>query len=145
MQGGNAFIPLGRVLDSTPFEIVAVPVIGYPHTIWELTEHIRLALHDLVEYSKDSWYQSPPWPEGYWPEHRAPESQQTWLASVAEIKRLIGEMVELISDPEIDLYSPFEAYGKHHLLRQATIVAEHNAYHNGQIVMLRKHLNAWET
>lgn len=143
MKGGNAFFPLPEVLDSTPYEITSKKPEGFVHTIWEITEHIRICLHDLVEYSKSSYFQSPPWPEGYWPKNTGPESKEEWESSVGHIKALLEEMIDMVLDSSNDLFKPFAANPDHNLLRQATIVAEHNAYHNGQIVLLRKALGSW--
>ena len=138
IRQGNAFTPLSQMLESIPYEVTARKVKGFSHTIWELTEHLRIALYDLVEYSKDSYYQSPPWPEGFWPDRPGPVSEAQWKQSLRQIYSLQEEMVEMVQDPAIDLFEPFAANPDHHLLRQATIVAEHNAYHAGQIAMLSK-------
>jgi len=138
IRQGNAFRPLPQLLDSIPFEITGKQVEGYDHNIWELTEHMRIALHDLVEYSKDSRYQSPPWPEGFWPDHLKPRSKEEWQQSVKHINELMEEMIEMVDDPSMDLFEPFSANPDHHLLRQATIVAEHNAWHGGQIAVVSK-------
>ena len=137
---GNAFTPLPQLLDSIPYEVTGQSLEGFSHTVWELTEHLRIALHDLVEYSKDSHYQSPPWPDGFWPEQPGPSSQDEWKESISQIKALQEEMIEMVQDPANDLFEPFAANPDHHLLRQATIVAEHNAYHGGQIALLSKAL-----
>ena len=86
------------------------------------------------------YFQSPPWPDGYWPNHSAPASGKEWLETVERIEQLIEEMIELIQDPEKDLFEPFSSNPEHNLLRQATIVAEHNAYHSGQLAMMKKAL-----
>jgi len=138
MKQGNAFRPMSDLFDSVPYQIVGKQEEGFSHTVWELTEHIRRALHDLVEYSKDSYYQSPPWPEGFWPEQPAPNSEEEWDESVRQINELLHKMIARVQDPSTDLFEPFKANPNHHLLRQATIVAEHNAYHAGQIAMLSK-------
>ncbi|MBS3808005.1 MAG: DinB family protein [Bacteroidales bacterium] len=137
---GNAFTPLPQLLDSIPYEVTGQQVEGFSHTVWELTEHLRIALHDLVEYSKDSHFQSPPWPDGFWPDEPGLASREGWDESVRQIKALQEEMIEMVLDPANDLFEPFVANPDHHLLRQATIVAEHNAYHAGQIAMLSKAL-----
>ncbi|MCF8309348.1 MAG: DinB family protein, partial [Bacteroidales bacterium] len=111
---------------------------GFAHTVWELTEHLRLALHDLVEYSKDSHFQSPPWPDGYWPKNPAPASEKEWQNSLQQINDLREEMIRMVQDTSNDLFEPFKANPDHNLLRQATIAAEHTAYHGGQIAMLSK-------
>ncbi len=138
MRQGNAFTPLPDLLESIPYDVTGKQVEGFSHTVWELTEHLRIALHDLVEYSKDSHYASPPWPDGFWPDRPAPASEEAWQESIKQIKALTDEMICLVRNPANDLFEPFEANSEHHLLRQATIVAEHNAYHAGQIAMISK-------
>lgn len=138
MRQGNAFTPLTDLLESIPYDVTGKQVEGFSHTVWELTEHLRIALHDLVEYSKDSHYASPPWPDGFWPDQPAPASEEAWQESIKKIRALTEEMICLVRNPANDLFEPFEANSEHHLLRQATIVAEHNAYHAGQIAMISK-------
>jgi hypothetical protein len=141
IRQGNAFNPLTNVLEDIPYELTGKKIEGADHTIWEITEHIRICLQDLVEYSKDSYFKSPPWPDGYWPEKTFPGSEKEWLESIERIKELTEEMIQMVQDPKRDLYEPFAANPGHHLLRQATIVAEHNAYHTGQLAMLKKVLS----
>lgn len=138
IRQGNAFKPLLQVLESVPFEATGQRVEGFSHTVWELTEHIRIAFHDLVEYSKDSHYQSPPWPDGFWPDQTRPASEEEWNQTVQAVGELQEEMIALVKDPGNGLFEPFAANAHHHLLRQATIAAEHTAYHAGQIAMLSK-------
>jgi hypothetical protein len=138
LKQGNAFSPLSKQFESIPYDVAGERIEGFSHTVWEITEHIRLALHDLIEYSKDSHFQSPPWPDGYWPKNPGPASQKEWVESVQQINDLIGEMIHMIQDPSNDLFEPFEANPDHNLLRQATIAAEHTAYHGGQVAMLSK-------
>ena len=138
LRQGSAFMPLYDRFESIPYEVTGVQVEGFAHTVWEITDHIRIALHDLVEYSKDSTYQSPPWPDGFWPENSAPSSEKEWLETIEQINNLRDEMIELVQDPSNDLFKPFKANPDHNLFRQATIAAEHTAYHGGQIVMLSK-------
>lgn len=136
LNQGRAFTPLPELLRTVPYEVAGVHMDGFSHTVWELMEHIRIALHDLVEYSKDSTFQSPPWPEGYWPEHSEPDSRKAFLESIEQILTLQQEMISLVQDPANDLFEPFQANPAHNLFRQATIAAEHTAYHGGQLAML---------
>ena len=135
---GSAFKPLPETLKSIPFEVTGQQLDGFAHTVWELTEHIRIAMHDLVEYSKDSYFESPPWPDGFWPEESAPSSEKEWKYSIQQINDLREEMIQMVKDPSNDLFEPFKANADHNLFRQATIAAEHAAYHGGQIAMLSK-------
>ena len=138
LRQGNAFTPLPQLLSSMPYKVAGEKPEGFSHTVWELTEHIRRALHDLVAYSKDSYYESPPWPEGYWPDNQAPADEKEWEDSLYQINTLLDEMIALVKDPNVDLFEPFQAHSGHNLVRQATIAAEHTAYHSGQIAMLSK-------
>ena len=138
IRQGNAFTALPQLLDTVPYEITGQRVEGFSHAIWEIVEHIRIALHDLVEYSKDSYYQSPPWPDGFWPEQREARSIEAWNNSEQHINALWEEMIDMLNNPANDLFEPFAANSGHNLLRQGTIVAEHNAYHGGQIAMISK-------
>lgn len=137
LKQGKAFNPMIDQLKSVHWKQTGKELQGFSHTIWEITEHIRLALHDLVEYSKDSYFQSPPWPEGYWPENSSPASEEEWKKSIEAIEKLMSEMINLVQNPENDLYEPFIANSEHNLLRQVTIAAEHTAYHAGQVAMLK--------
>ena len=123
---------------------------GHPHTIWQLLEHLRISQADLAEYSRDANHVSLVFPEGYWPESDVPDDEEAWEASVMAFKNGLQEMVDLVSDPSRDLFEafPWSAEG-HTLLRQALILADHNAYHLGQIVQLKKALgvgqsNPWQ-
>ena len=122
----------------------------HPHTIWQLLEHLRICQDDLAEYSRDPNHISPDFPEGYWPESDAPVNEEAWQASVTAFKNGLQEMVDLVSDPSRDLFEPFPwSEEGHTLLREALILADHNAYHLGQIVQLKKALgvgqsSAWQ-
>lgn len=117
---------------------------GMPYSAWQLLEHIRLALWDIVEFSRDSRHKSPEWPEGYWPKAAAPPDTTAWDKSVRAIHRHLEEMRELISDPKRDLFAPIPHGSGQTLLRQALLIADHNAYHIGQIVLVRKALGGWK-
>ena len=122
----------------------------HPHTIWQLLEHLRISQDDVVEYSRNANHISPDFPEGYWPESDVPEDEEAWEASVVAFRNGLQEMVALASDPSRDLFEPLPWSGERHtLLRQVLILADHNAYHLGQIVQLKKALgvgqsNPWE-
>ena len=123
---------------------------GHAHTIWQLLEHLRIAQDDLAEYSSGPNHVSPNFPDGYWPESHAPEDEEAWEASVTAFKNGLHKMADLVSDPSRDLFEAFPwSREGHTLLRQALILADHNAYHLGQIVQLKKALgvgqsNPWQ-
>ena len=117
---------------------------GLPHTAWQLVEHLRIALWDLVGFSRDGEHESPPWPEGYWPEDEAPPSAAAWEESVAAYRRHLREMIDLVADPERDLHAPLPWSDKGaDLVREALLAASHASYHLGQLVDLRRALGDW--
>jgi uncharacterized damage-inducible protein DinB len=107
-------------------------------------EHLRIALWDILEFSRDPGYASPPWPEGYWPGEKGPANQEAFDRSREAITAGIAEMGQLVQDEANDLFAPFPHGSGQNLVREAMLVAEHNAYHLGQIVLLRRLLGDWE-
>lgn len=123
---------------------------GHPHTIWQLLEHLRICQADLVEYSRGPGHVSPSFPDGYWPDSDAPGTGEAWDASATQFLNGLQEMVDLVNDRGRVLIEPFAwSDDGHTLLREALILADHNAYHLGQIVQLKKALgggqrSSWE-
>jgi hypothetical protein len=103
-----------------------------------LLEHMRLGQWDIVEFSRDSKHVSPKWPEGYWPASEAPADEKAWTASMAAFRKDLRTMERLVSDRKVDLYARIPWGDGQTILREALLVADHNAYHLGQLVMLRK-------
>ena len=116
---------------------------GFPYSTWQLLEHIRLALWDILEFSRDARHKSPKWPEGYWPKTAQPPSDDAWGASVEAITEHLDAMRKLITDPSRDLFVPLPQGSGQTVLREALLIADHNAYHIGQLVLLRKALRVW--
>ncbi|HSY12679.1 MAG TPA: DinB family protein [Verrucomicrobiae bacterium] len=115
-----------------------------PHSAWQLLEHIRIALWDVVEFCQNARHKSPPWPEGYWPKKPAPPSEEAWDRSVEAIHENIETMRKLITDPKHDLLAPIPGGSGQTLLREALLIADHNAYHLGQLVLVRRALGKWK-
>lgn len=115
-----------------------------PHSAWELLEHLRIAQWDMLEFSLDPKHVSPEWPEGYWPKSAEPDSATAWEHSVKEFQRDLKAMRELVSDPKSDLFTPFPHGKGQTLLREALQMADHNAYHVGELIFLRRVLGAWK-
>lgn len=116
---------------------------GCPHSPWELVEHMRLATHDILEFSRDAKYVSPDWPSGYWPKKPAPPSAAAWEKSVKALEHDLEEMGELVTDPKTDLLAPIPHGSGQTILREALLIADHNAYHLGQLVLVRRLLGCW--
>jgi hypothetical protein len=113
---------------------------GAPHSPWQLLEHMRIAQWDIVRFIVDPKHVSPKWPEGYWPKQAAPPSDQAWDKSVRKFLADLNSICKLVRDPHRDLLARIPHGTGQTLLREALLVADHNAYHLGQIVILRRML-----
>jgi hypothetical protein len=114
---------------------------GAPHTPWQLLEHMRIAQWDILQFSVDAKHVSPKWPEGYWPETEEPPSDKAWDKSVKDFFADLDKVCKLVRDSKRDLFAKIPHGTGQTLLREALLVADHNAYHLGQIVMVRKSLS----
>ena len=117
---------------------------GAEHSPWEILEHLRIAQSDILEFSRNAAYESPDWPSGYWPKTAAPPDAKEWDKSVRAFRRDLQAMCDLVSNPATDLYAPIPHGNGQTLLREALLVADHNAYHLGQMVLVRRLLGAWK-
>ena len=126
-----------------PVELHGKKVRKAPHTAWELLEHLRIAQWDILEFSRNPKHVSPPWPGGYWPKNPAPPDEKAWDKSVRRFRADLKAMQKLVADPASDLFTPLPHGDGQTLLREALLVADHNAYHIGQLVLLRRLLGAW--
>jgi len=116
---------------------------GAPHSAWELLEHMRIAQNDILLFSKSAKHVSPQWPEGYWPPAEAPKRKSQWGESVKAFRADLAAFERLLFNPRKDLYEPFPWGEGQTLLREALLIADHNAYHLGQLVLVRRLLSVW--
>jgi len=116
---------------------------GAPHSPWELLEHMRIATWDILEFSRDPKHKSPDWPSGYWPEKPEPPNAAAWQKSVKALEHDLEEMRKLVNDPKTDLLAPIAGGSGQTILREALLIADHNAYHLGQLVLVRRLLGCW--
>jgi hypothetical protein len=117
--------------------------IGAPHSAWELLEHVRLAQWDILEFCRNQKHVSPDFPSGYWPKTPAPPDAPAWDKSVKSFERDLQDMQKLVMDPRTDLATPIPHGSGQTILREAFLVADHNSYHLGQFVLLRRLVGAW--
>jgi hypothetical protein len=139
----NAHLGFGEVVAGLPAPLRGAIPPGAEHSAWQLLEHLRLAQRDILEYSRDPRHRSPPFPEGYWPASPEPPDEATWEASVEAFGADLAAMQALLADPAHDLFAEFPYGEGGTLLGEALLLADHNAYHLGQLVLLRRLLGAW--
>jgi hypothetical protein len=109
-----------------------------------LLEHLRIAQEDILDFSRNAKYESLPWPEGYWPKTEAPPSVKAWDESVARFRKDLKDMEAFVADPKTDLFAKLPWGDGQTVLREALLVADHNAYHVAQLVDVRRALGAWK-
>jgi hypothetical protein len=143
LQGGHAHPDFETAIANLPLEKQGLRPHGLPHTPWRLLEHMRIAQWDIVRFSIDPHHVSPEFPSGYWPEGDAPPDPTAWDRSVAAFRGDLKAMMDLVSDPKTDLFAPIPHGQGQTILREALLVADHNSYHVGQLVTVRRLLGAW--
>ena len=144
LRGGGAHLNFETAIGDLPAGLRGVKPPGVPFTAWRLLEHMRLAQWDILEFSKNPKHVSPEWPGGYWPQADGPADDAAWEKSVQEFRAGLKGMQKLVADPKADLFARIPHGEGQTLLREALLVADHNAYHLGQLVMLRRQLGVWE-
>ena len=144
LKGGNAHIDFESAIKGIPADLRGKRPKGSPHSPWELLEHMRIAQSDILEFSRDANHKSPEWPSGYWPKAPAPPSAAAWTKSVKQFRENLDEMCALVENPKVDLFARIPHGEGQTVLREALLVADHNSYHLGQLVLVRKLLGAWK-
>jgi DinB superfamily len=144
LKGGGAHAKFEDVVGDFPAKLRGKKASGLPYTAWMLLEHMRLAQWDILEFSRDRKHVSPEFPAGYWPAREAPPNTAAWTASIRNFQRDLMAMQSLVANPNTDLYAPLPWGDGQTVLREALLVADHNAYHLGQLVTLRRLLGAWK-
>ncbi len=146
LDSQHAHAGFDRTLAALPAELRNRRPDGVEHSCWDLLEHLRIAQKDILEFSRDPGWTSPAWPDGYWPPAAGADREiddAAWQRSVDGFRADLAEMAALLRDPENDLYAPFPWGDGQTLLRQALLIVDHNAYHLGQIVGVRRQLGSW--
>jgi DinB superfamily len=145
LRGGSAHLDFEKAVGGLPPELRGVKAPALPHTVWQLLEHLRIAQWDILGFSRNPDHVSPSWPAGHWPDSAAPPDDAAWDRSVETFLTELQEMQDLVADPKTDLYAKIPWGDGQTILREALLVADHNAYHLGQIVSVRQALGAWES
>jgi hypothetical protein len=143
LTGGHAHVTFEDAVKDLPAELRGKTAKGAEHSPWELLEHLRIAQWDILEFSRDPHHKSPKFPEGYWPKTKEPEDEKAWDKSVRAIRRDLKEFCELVRNEATDLFAVIPHGDGQTVLGEALLAADHNAYHLGQLVLVRKMLGAW--
>jgi len=144
LDGGGAHARFNDAVKDMPENLRGAKPNGFPHSPWKLLEHLRIAQWDILEFSRNSKHKSPKWPEGYWPKTAAPPTVAAWNRSVQQFRKDLRAMLDLVANPKTDLYARIPWGDGQTILRQALLLADHNAYHLGQLIDVRRLVGAWK-
>lgn len=144
LNDGGAHAKFGDVIKDFPTNLRGTKIENLPYTAWMLLEHMRIAQWDILEFSRDPKHTSPTFPDGYWPTTDAPPSDAAWNKSIQSFQKDLKAMEDLVSNPKTDLCAALPWGDGQTVLREALLVADHNAYHLGQLVTLSRLLGAWK-
>jgi hypothetical protein len=144
LRGGNAHMPFADAVADFPEAHINTRPPNVPYTFWHLLEHLRLTQADILEYLTSADYAAREWPEEYWPPRDARATPRDWAASVAAFRRDLEAIVAIVADEGTDLFATAPSHDRHTILREALIVADHNAYHIGELAILRQVADAWD-
>lgn len=142
LEGGGAHATLKDALDGVPEEARGVKPNQLPYSIWQMAEHIRIAQWDMLEFSKDGNHQSPKWPDDYWLKESFPPDEAAWDKTIEQINADREEFIGLLKSG--DIYANIPHGTGQSILREALQMADHNAYHTAEIVLLRRLLGIWK-
>jgi hypothetical protein len=142
LRGRGAHMSFDAALEGWPAALRGRKVDGVPYTAWQLLEHVRIAQWDILEFSRDARHVSPEFPDGYWPSSESPPDEAAWESSLSDFRSDLEAMLGLVRSEGERLLQPIPHGSGQTLLREALVLADHNAYHLGQLVLLRRLLGA---
>jgi hypothetical protein len=143
LRGGGAHLNFDKAVAGIPPDLRGQNVPPVPHSPWRLLEHLRIAQWDILEFSRNGAHVSPLWPEGYWLRGDGPPNGSAWDQSATAFRADLEAMCALVADPATDLFAPIPHGDGQTVLREALLVADHNSYHLGQLVVVRRLLGCW--
>jgi len=146
LKGGQAHADFESAIKDFPLNLRGKVPAGLPYSAWQVLEHMRITQRDILDFSAPptGGYQPIEWPQDYWPKSPGPPTPHSWDECVAAIRSDARKFETLLTRPEADLYKPFRWGDGQNLLREALLVADHTAYHLGELVVIRRLLGAWQ-
>jgi hypothetical protein len=144
LNGGHAHIDFESAVKNWPANLQGKKPAGAAHTPWEVLEHMRIAQWDILEFTRNPRHVSPEFPAGYWPKTQVPPDNKTWNESLAAFRSDLKAIAKIVENKSTDFFTPFAHGEGQTVLREVLLVADHNAYHLGELLLLRRQLGAWK-
>jgi hypothetical protein len=144
LDWGDARVTFEDAVAGVPPESQGVRPASLPYSVWELVEHIRRAQYDILEFCRNPRYVQPKFPDDYWPETPSPLAPGSWSKSIERVRADRDEFITFISDPALDLFSQVANGNGQTYLREVLLLADHNSYHVGELITVRRALGIWK-
>ena len=145
LGGGGAHVDFESAVKDVPPELRGKIPPNAMHSLWGILEHLRIAQWDILDFSRNARYEALKWPDEYWPKTEAPPDDRAWNQSIKRFRADLEAMKKLVSDPKTDLYAKIPHGEDQTILREALLIADHNAYHLGEFVIVRRLLGNWKS
>lgn len=142
LTGQNAHANFDRAVENFPIGLINNRIPNYDHTPWQMIEHLRLTQWDILEFIRNPKHVSPPWPEGYWPK-KSQANEVLWKNSIKQFRNDLNDIIGIIKNKDTDFFAPISHAKQYTIFREIVLAADHNAYHIGQLIMMRKILGKW--
>ena len=144
LRGGQAFVPIEKAIENVNPKIRNKRPNDHLHSIWEELEHLRIAQEDIYKYMIDPNWESPKWPDNYWADPSTDVTDKIWGKTHSELLKDLNAVIKLVENPDVDLLKVIPHTKSHTYLRECLVLIEHNAYHTGKIIDIRKALGDWK-
>jgi uncharacterized damage-inducible protein DinB len=144
LQGGNAHAKFDDIVKDFPMSEINTRVTNVPYSSWQLLEHIRRTQHDILDFIINSNYKELEWPKDYWPSNDKKAIEKDWKQSIEMFNTDSKELEKIVKNPKTDLYAKIPHGDGQTILREILLVADHNAYHMGELVMLQRVMGIWD-
>lgn len=144
LEGGNAHIKLQDAVKGFPIGKINAKAQNVPYSPWELIEHMRITQYDILDFIRNPKYRYMEWPKDYWPAKGKKADSAAWRKSISAFNRDAAELKKILKDPKTDLYAKIPHGTGQTVLREMLLVADHNAYHIGELLVVRRGIGAWK-
>lgn len=143
LREGNAHMGFAEAVADFPDDKINLRPKNVDYSFWHLLEHLRITQLDILEYVTSADYREKEWPRDYWPTKDAEATRADWDETIASFTRDLDQLIAIVADESTDLFATVPSHNEHTVLREALIVADHNAYHIGELGILRQVESAW--
>ena len=143
LQGGDAHMTFMETISGFPLDRRGELFPNGSYSAWALLEHLRITQWDILDFITNSDYKNLQWPKEYWPAQDKQATTEDWHTTIAKFEKDMKALVSIVEDPTTDLYSPIAHGSGQTILREVLLVADHNAYHIGELAIMRQVMGTW--